>query len=58
MHLIDLGYMNSWSKNPELYDKCVKEKHKLSLQKDPFSRCITHYYCPKCRIKFSVDSSD
>lgn len=54
--IIDLGYINSWIEEPVEYVYCKTEKHKLESKQ--VGRCVTEYTCPKCQIKFTIDSSD
>jgi len=54
----ELGYVNGWAPGqpPEEYRICKEAKH--DLQWRSAGRCVGEYWCEKCQIKFSVDSSD
>jgi len=52
----DLGYQNGWNPFPKEYIFHLKKRH--TVYQHQFARCGTEYTCPKCRIKWSVDSGD
>lgn len=51
----NLGCMNGWKYNPPEYDKCIKEKHNLTITN--LGNCYNKYTCDKCYICYTVDSS-
>lgn len=55
-----LGSANSWysehSEVPKEYLQCLSKGHP-----NPYiqvSNCLAEYYCPICKIYYTVDSSD
>lgn len=54
---LDLGTMNGWQgKYPEVYHACTEANHEL--EEKALGTCYNEYYCPLCKIKWRVDSSD
>jgi len=57
----DLGWLNSWYKNPpEEYKRCEELKHKRSdVDVGPPNRGMDHVVtCDICNIRWHYDSSD
>jgi hypothetical protein len=53
----DLGAANGWLKTtPEPFTKCRKQNHPIVSKE--IGRSHTEYSCPKCKIKWKVDSGD
>ena len=61
---VHLGTMNGWGEDkkqwPQQYRHCQirKRKHAHKISETPLGRCLKEYECKKCKIKWSVDSSD
>ena len=58
--LNDLGCMNGWyDENDErriMVNTCWREKHPMT--QETIGTCYNRYVCKKCRITFTIDSSD
>ena len=58
----NLGLMNEWEGEPDIYINCVMSGHwKNGIAKEhrnsPESIYLGHCSCPVCRYSFSVDAS-
>lgn len=52
----DLGWMNSWGKDPEEYTKCREQKH--DLKGKDYRNCTHDVWCETCDIIWHYDSGD
>ncbi len=52
----NLGYANDWKKVPQEVKTCRDLGH--IVQSKIIGRCLTLFYCPKCKIMWKVDSGD
>ncbi len=51
-----LGYMNGWTKIPEIVIKCKEQEHEK--EKRNIGRCLNQYSCKECGYYYNVDSGD
>ena len=52
----NLGTMNGWKKSPKELDRCEEKLHTRGARN--LGRGYEEYYCPICKIRYQVDSSD
>ena len=51
-HMKDFGYLNGYEEIPEEVANCEHEKQGREI-----GNCAWEYYCPICKIMYSIDSS-
>ena len=51
-----LGSVYSWKDDPEEFKECFKQKHIMKVEE--LGSCYYMYLCDKCKIYYTVDSSD
>lgn len=54
---LDLGLMNSWTKTPEVVEKCRELCHKIRSIPDIYHSCYSTVVCDECKYYYEVDSS-
>ena len=52
----DFGTLNGYSTMPEEVQKCWDKRH--TLEGRVLGKCFVEHYCPECKIRYSIDSSD
>ena len=50
----NLGYMNGWSKTPDVVEKCKELGHREEPKE--IGRCLNEYWCEECGYKYTIDS--
>ncbi len=59
--IIDLGYMNGWAKEPEIYKQCLqarKDGEEHNITGKTIHRCVTRTTCLTCGYTYCIDSGD
>lgn len=54
--MTDLGFMNGWREEPELYKEAVAKGYKFKEKK--IGRCLHEYTCEQGDFRYRIDSSD
>lgn len=52
----DFGTLNGYDKIPEEVDACWLQNHPREGRE--IGRCYIETYCPVCKIRYRIDSSD